>query len=715
MDINHWAEAISSMPEKQFFNIMRLYLGEIKTPYNKQRLISDLASFIKKPEHISSILSFLDKKDISVLTAISIIPKASQKTILEFFSGTYQVTEIYSELINLSERLLIYSVKDNYSDSEFFYINPLLAEALKPYFSVSTILPRTAVETYSLEDVFILSPNFLASFISFIQINGIGCKADGIIKKNYLNKLDEIFSGRTECIQLLMNAFINLNLVRENEKHYELDSQRLKTFASLDEDQQYALLCAASVSRFSREGLRREAQILLDAISSIPKTGFSRESIKRLAFLISSSNDEGAGIGKKSRFTRMLETAKTANQEELIQNANMLEMMIESAVQFGLIRLLGRDCNGEEIFAPGTIFEVTQGLSNSSGAGASGSGSVSGSAAAGDSAGDSNFPKVLNIDSTLTVTLMPGLPLTKLLPLTSFLMIKKCGVVTEFEVSRQSASVSFDQNWTPESIFTEIEKYTYYELPQNIKINIQEWYSSYSSAMLYYGYILKVTDTNISLAENNPKIKKYIKEKLSEGIYLLNIPAGSDISQFIDESGMDFLGAVKTSETYSEAVLFPQIRKGHPLQMVLESESENAPVNYENKAVEILSGLNKLLDEKDYDQNQKECLRLRISNRMILSEAQLNTAAVRNEILEADGMDFSGKIHLIEAAIKDQNLMEIKMPSPTGDNGFIIIVALPLGISKQPGEAVVRFQIEPTKEIENILVSRITHLRRLRF
>ena len=30
-EILRWQEAVSSLPDKQFFNIMRLYLGEIKT------------------------------------------------------------------------------------------------------------------------------------------------------------------------------------------------------------------------------------------------------------------------------------------------------------------------------------------------------------------------------------------------------------------------------------------------------------------------------------------------------------------------------------------------------------------------------------------------------------------------------------------------------------------------------------------------------------
>jgi hypothetical protein len=111
---------------------------------------------------------------------------------------------------------------------------------------------------------------------------------------------------------------------------------------------------------------------------------------------------------------------------------------------------------------------------------------------------------------------------------------------------------------------------------------------------------------------------------------------------------------------------------------------------------------------------QKESLEHRISSRLILSENQLKNASIRTEILEADGMDFAGKVHLIEAAIKEEDMMELQMPTADGKD-FFTLVGKPLSISRQPGEAVMRFQIEPTKDIENMLVSRITHLRRLRY
>ena len=705
-EINRWAEAISSLPDKQFFNTMRLYLGEIKTPYNKQRLTQQLAAFIKKEENITSLLTLLDSFDITVLTAISLIPNTTQETIVEFFHTEYSVTEIYAEIINLIERLLIYKEKSD-TGKELIKINPLIRENLLPYLDTKLIFPDYIATTFSHEDVFSISPNLLAAFITYIRIRGISCKADGTIKKNDQNRLAEIFPGKENFIQQLMNAFVNLSLVYESEdaKGYKLELSRMRKFAELSELQQYTLLCAAAVSRFSKDGLKKEAQLLIDCLTSVPDTGFSRDSILRLAFLVGTYTEDGSAVARKSRFSRLLEAARQEAGTEPEQNAELLDRMIDCAVEFGLLRKLGKTEDGidlyksaEELIPPDTNGNIQ----------------TNDSLLYGNTSESQQAPKVLNIDSTYTVTLMPGLKLKELLPLTDFMLVKKTGVVTEFEITRQSVSEGFDNDINPEIIFERIEKYTYYEIPQNLKINITEWYNSYSSAQLYYGYVLKVADNNISFVEKNPNIQKYIKEKLAEGIYLLNIPAGMDINNFINESSLEFMGNVKTSLTKSEFSTFPLLRSGHK-PVILQRQNTTSKKTSIADADKILKTLKASLKNLDMDKHVKESLEHRISSRLILSENQLKTAAVRTEILEADGMDFAGKVHLIEASVKDEDLMESQMPTADGKGEFFTVVGKPLSISRQPGEAVMRFQLEPTKDIQNLLVSRITHLRRLRF
>ena len=55
-----WREALVRLTDQHFFDLMRMYLGVIKTPFNKQRLIEELSSFLRRKENRDRILSLLD-------------------------------------------------------------------------------------------------------------------------------------------------------------------------------------------------------------------------------------------------------------------------------------------------------------------------------------------------------------------------------------------------------------------------------------------------------------------------------------------------------------------------------------------------------------------------------------------------------------------------------------------------------------------------------
>ena len=165
-EIAEWQESITSLSDKDFFYLMRLYLGEIKTPYNKQRLVSQLASFIRKPENLQSILDLLDEFDIKILTAVDLIQHPSQQVLFDFFDGEFTEEKIYSKILNLCERLLIYKKTNPQTLTDIIYINPFLKDDLKPFFNRKLIFPEEKVVFFSTDDAFVLSPNFLAAFIS---------------------------------------------------------------------------------------------------------------------------------------------------------------------------------------------------------------------------------------------------------------------------------------------------------------------------------------------------------------------------------------------------------------------------------------------------------------------------------------------------------------------------------------------------------------------
>ena len=231
--------------------------------------------------------------------------------------------------------------------------------------------------------------------------------------------------------------------------------------------------------------------------------------------------------------------------------------------------------------------------------------------------------------------------------------------------------------------------------------------------------MLKVAKNNISLVENSPRIKQFIKEKLAEGIYLLNVPVDVDISSFIEQSGLEFMGRVKNPFVPGEKIGFPTLRDGVAALRQAQgprdnSGGEGAKINF-STAGHLLTTLKAELKKMDLNKNQRECLENRIHNRLILTKEQLAATCIRSEILEADGMDFNGKLHLFEAGFKENDMMEITMPSFDDESQYFKVIGRTLGITKQTGDAVVRMEIYPGGEITNFVVSRITYLRRLRF
>ena len=692
-----WADSVSSLADSKFFDIMRLYLGEIETPYNKQRLIEQLAGFIKNPVNSDNMLALLDEYDIKLLTALDIIKNPTQESIIQFFSQDFSTAEIVTEISNLIARLLVFEEKDKYSQKKYLRINPYIYDKLKKQLVLSNIVAPAVVKKQSLEDVFTISPDFISAFISFINTKGCSCKSDGVMKKNAQAKATALFPGKEKAVQLLLTAFINLNLVHEGDKAFEIDRGRLELFSELSEPQQYAFICAASCSRFGREGLKKEAQLLLDTLCAIPESGSTLADIVRLGFLAGSIGEEEQVV-TKSRFSRMLEAARQEDGILPEQSGALIDRMLDSAVEFGLLIKAGYDEKGKEIFVQAPV--MAAGVEKNS---------------------ESPVPKnLINIDSTFTVSIMPGLSLNKLLPLMDFLEIKSFGVVCEFEITKKSVSIAFDCGWNADSLCSTLEKYINYELPQNLKINIFEWYDSYSSAMIYKGYVLKVKKNNIALVENNPRISSCIKEKLAEGIYLLNIPLDTDISSFVEESGLDFMGSVKNPHVSGERLAFPVLHKGSAVLRQAQEPQGNhgvaGPVKVDFSAAgHLLSSLKEALKKMELTKNQRESLENRIHNRLILTKEQLVATSVRSEILEADGMDFGGKLHLFEAGLKENDMMEITLPQFDDETKYFKIIGHTLGITKQTGDAVVRFEVYPGGEITNFVVSRITYLRRLRF
>ncbi|MFA6856091.1 MAG: helicase-associated domain-containing protein [Treponema sp.] len=677
-----WQEAMATLPDNRFFDIIRVYLGEIKTPYNKQRLIEQLGAFLYKEQNRKNLVSLLDDSDKEIITAVSLLPDVTQTRLADFFSGEYTLSQLYPHLLNLTDRLIIYKDRQTKDEQQYIHINPLLEAVLTPYISIDRILPAAVCAVRIDDAYFCLSPEFIAAFVSYIIEKPELCRADGTIKKNNETRLEEIFPDKLKCLQLLFTAFLNLQLIKQNEKSVICDKDKFAAFAELSPKKQYAYLCAASAGRLSREGLRSQAQLFLDCTASIPQGGITRDVLLREAVLL------GDTAVRQTRFSHIIEQAR---QRQLISGeatGQLFDRIIDSAEIFGLFAVTGRTEKGEKIYTPGAPF-VNEAYFKE------------------------QCSKVVNIDAGFTITIMPGLPLKKLLPLASFLSVTRCNTVVEFEINRMSAIRAFDAGYTAEEIYKQLSEYTPYSIPQNLRISIEDWYNSYSSAMMYKGYILKLDEKNAQLIEKNPNTSQYIQIKLAPGIYLLDIDNEEEAAKFINKCGLDSIGKVQTKKTEVHPATFPLLNENS--SPILKSSRQNDIHNdEENNSSNVTKKLYELLDTLDLTPLQKNGLSLRIENKMILSSEQLNGNTVRTENLEAGGIDFLGKIRLIESAISSKDMIELVQPSEKDASKQETFLGIPLQITKETGDALLHMQLEHQKENCTFLISRASSVKLIR-
>ncbi|MGN0729488.1 helicase-associated domain-containing protein [Treponema sp.] len=639
--IIQWRESFCTLPDTFFFDIVRIYLGEVKTPYNKQKLAEELGAFLRRPEIRSAIIQLLDDCDIQILSAVKFLNEPDVAKLERFFSSMPQ-NSLYRTIASLEERLLIYPVKNENSGKIELRITPYLEEELSTVLSLGILISPERKSDFPAQQAKI-SPELIAAFFCYISEHPDICKYSGGLKKKADSELAEIFQENysREFFELLFRALKNLHLVNENsgDRGFSVDWRRLEQFSSLNFGNQLSYICAACAGSFSRSTVLSNAAVFFETLSALGSGVYTRQKILQTAFLLEDRNSRGRGTSV-SRFSRIV--AQGSASIVFSSSVNFMEVMLDCAEELGIIDSAFE--NGREVFSVNPVFAKNEAHG------------------------------ILSIDAGFSVTVMPGFQLCELVPLVKFLSVRHCDTAAKFEITRRSVLRAFDLGMKKEQIVKTLESHFSYGLSQNLLVSIEEWSESYSSASLYKGYVLKLRPENAPLFEK--KLSSFIAENLAPGIYLMNFSSDEQARECMEKAGFDFVGNIKSAEKPSAAAGFPAISADRqPAEFssgISASEEKNGTA-----ASEILGGLEKHLLELSLSSEQKEGLEDRIRRRVVLSADQLRPESVKFELTEASGMNFTGKLRILESAIQDRNLVELEM-STTRE----ILVGLPRAVSK---------------------------------
>ncbi len=102
-----WRKLLFNLSDQAFFDLVRNYLGDIHTPFNKHNLLDQLEAFLLNKSNLEQIVSMIDSSDAALLTAIDFLGNPSVEQLYALFSDEKPYYSFYTHLMNLEERLLV--------------------------------------------------------------------------------------------------------------------------------------------------------------------------------------------------------------------------------------------------------------------------------------------------------------------------------------------------------------------------------------------------------------------------------------------------------------------------------------------------------------------------------------------------------------------------------------------------------------------------------
>ncbi|GAB1482632.1 hypothetical protein MASR2M78_14480 [Treponema sp.] len=704
-----WKAALLSLPDVSFFDLMRGYLGDIKTPFNKQRLLEDLTAFLGRKEIQDAVAAYLDETDKKVIAAIGRLSDPSAPELTSFFDGDLPFADLHGILLNLEERLVVYRFEE--AQLRRLALNPLFETFLAPItHDEAALFPSFPLEEELPPAHEVMDSSFLAAVISFLLRKSDILKNDGDIKKKAIDEIAQIFPY--ERFEHAFSALKALGAVRVTGSDIQINLDSLGSLADLSPRDRSIYLAAALCS--SELGLSVLPAYAYDEAEA--KTSSSRTARGRLGSWAELFFSFLAQLDTHKRYPsttlvrildaqeRRLTHPKRRRWEEAPEDSGIQIRAGIDPVRFRRAVLIALDRSG--FFACHS--DGTRSL-------------VSYPELAGG-------PK-LTMDASFSILMHPDVPLKDALNFARFLDVKEAGKLIRFELSRDSAVRGFDYGMDVQFISSLLEEYSQRTCAQNIRWSLNDWNARYSSVALHQGIVLVVSDERRYLIEAE-SVAALISRVLAPGVYLLNVNENSDAVQALEKAGVDIVAippgpSLQASLSFAGPAQFPALgdRDGGIESSGQEQDDEDryelsAPASENSTLTKPLS-IKKRLEElrsalvaKGLPKDQKDELTARISRRVVLNESQLVGAAVRYEKLEAKGLDYVGKVRVAEQAISSGSLVELFWSGPKGESERAI--GAPVSLEKSSGQVELLVDTAPNGERIRLAVGKISLLRRIK-
>lgn len=462
--IEQWKTAIVTLPDAHFFDLIRSILGNIKSPFNKQRLLDDLAAFLSNKNIQKTIAAYIDEDDHKMIAAISVLNEPDRRELAAFFSGEYSYTKIASLVINLEERLIVYGIKE----SGRLSLNPMLKKILLP-FAVDTkiLFPYIkAVDTTPPASVF--DDLYLASLITLIAPEKHTVRGDGALRKNLSQKIQKIFPMKGLGVDVFAAALHSLGLLTEDPFNYS--GQKLRDFARLTESERF-VYCAAGFYISLTEDAEKSplpqknriqyiASIAASLLDSLDRDKiYPVSTLRRLFDIKQNIQADGRSIGGATEANKPLKSAV------LLDAMEKTGLFVKAAD--GYRKQIG--CSGNNTA----------------------------------STGDAGVP-VIAFNSLFSFVLLPEITFLDIISLAPFCEVADANRPVQFKLTKISVVRGFNNGISGKTMFEILKKFSAARIDAGLEAIFDDWEKKHSEVVIIEGIGIVLSEGRRYIAETEP-------------------------------------------------------------------------------------------------------------------------------------------------------------------------------------------------------------------
>ncbi len=643
----HWESTLFQLPDTLFFEIVKNYLGPLKTPFNKHSIINTLIVFLQKEETQRRIITLLDDRDRELIYLVLTLGVITIDDVITFFKNERKYLDIHRHLINLEERLILYRNRE--TGPQEIRVNPLLIPALKTDDGKTGFISWQPIPEHGPSAPLPwFSDQLSAAFLSFLFRTPALYRSDGKIRKKTEKELARRIPALLSStpighrLTLLTRVLTRCGLIEEKECGLYPSFSRWIELGKVERQKRHLYLWTKAVvlllASMGVDIMEKEAYRFLHSFFSVfPSNALLdgenlQKVIKLLLITCGIRNFDAAVIIRPLEILGLLVPSARADEAGPPKGYRRTVLPGEDEAKTGFMRQKGE-------------------------------------------------PPLI-VQPNFVLTLKPWTALETALPTALIAELVQLDIYPRYELKKESFLRGIENGYTADEIVDYLERNSNTRLPQNIAFSLDQWEREFSNVTLYEGFVLTVEKEMQKIIEHSDALQPYIKATLAPGVYLLSHEEKSEWSRVLLEMGIRYLVfksgsdgvAKKEQKNEFQAVLeqFGSGQSGSALkrdrieigQFEISSEPaqrarpscKDALEEKERLQCELLT----VVKELDLPEETTEEYRARIEKKLILFPNQIYDQPEFGGKEEAKGLDYMGKVRLIEYALRNPDtLLEI--------------------------------------------------------